>query len=271
MNQTAMSLTLAGALALLQGCTFARIGVRNVPVFFKRPTHISQIGRLKASSGARVSATWIGHATVLLKIDDKFILTDPVFTSTIGGLSRRLVEPEIGPSKMPVLDLVLISHRHLDHLSPASLELLGSRVQTVIVPPGAAKNFSRPSYAIMELSVGEQTSKADIRISAVRVLHTGGRIHDAKTHPDAFVGYVLECHGFTVYFPGDNGVSGKHLRERSQAVQAYRSRHYAHLPDFAPIANVSNSHESSAGRYGRGDVRRPYDASRPLRDIHQFT
>jgi L-ascorbate metabolism protein UlaG (beta-lactamase superfamily) len=55
----------------------------------------------------------------------------------------------------------------------------------------------------MELSVGEQTSKADIRISAVRVLHTGGRIHDAKTHPDAFVGYVLECHGFTVYFPGD--------------------------------------------------------------------
>jgi L-ascorbate metabolism protein UlaG (beta-lactamase superfamily) len=245
MNQTAMSLTLAGALALLQGCTFARIGVRNVPVFFKRPTHISQIGSLKASSGARVSATWIGHATVLLKIDDKFILTDPVFTSTIGGLSRRLVEPGISPSKMPVLDLVLISHRHLDHLSPASLELLGSRVQTVIVPPGAAKDFSRPSYAIMELSVGEQTSKADIRISAVRVLHTGGRIHDAKTHPDAFVGYVLECHGFTVYFPGDTT-----FQESIFANVAKQFRHIdlAIMPicPISPPSRMSRTHMNPA-------------------------
>jgi hypothetical protein len=84
---------------------------------------------------SRVQSTWLK----LVRL--KFILTDPVFTSTIGGLSRRLVEPGISPSKMPVLDLVLISHRHLDHLSPASLELLGSRVQTVIVPPGAAKDF----------------------------------------------------------------------------------------------------------------------------------
>jgi N-acyl-phosphatidylethanolamine-hydrolysing phospholipase D len=233
MNRPAMFPTLTIALAVLQGCTFIHIGSRNVPVFFKRPTHISQTGLLKASSTARVSATWIGHATVLLKIDDKFIVTDPVFTSTIGGLSRRLVEPGISPSEMPVLDLVLISHRHLDHLSPARLKLLGSRGHTVIVPPGAAKDLSKQSYAITELSVGEQTSKADVRISAVRVLHTGGgRIHDEKTHPDAFIGYVLEYHGFTVYFPGDTAFQ--------ESILANVAKQFRHI-DLAimPICPIS--------------------------------
>jgi L-ascorbate metabolism protein UlaG (beta-lactamase superfamily) len=188
-----------------------------------------------------VAATWIGHATVLLKIDDKFILTDPVFTSTIGGFSRRLIEPAISPSKMPVLDVVIISHRHLDHLSPTSLKLLGSRVRTVIVPPGAAKDIPDGSYAIKELAVGEQTSAADLRISAVPVVHTGGRIYDAKTHPNSFIGYVLEYHGFTVYFPGDTAF------EESIFVDV--AKHFRHI-DLAivpicpilPTPRMSRSH-----------------------------
>src|SRR4051812_46867678 len=44
-------------------------------------------------SDARLAVLWVGHATALIQIDDKVILTDPVFTSTIGEVSRRLVEP----------------------------------------------------------------------------------------------------------------------------------------------------------------------------------
>jgi N-acyl-phosphatidylethanolamine-hydrolysing phospholipase D len=42
---------------------------------------------------ARLAVLWVGHATVLVQIDDKFILTDPVFTEFVGGLSHRLIEP----------------------------------------------------------------------------------------------------------------------------------------------------------------------------------
>jgi len=58
---------------------------------------------------ARLAILWVGHATTLIQIDDKLILTDPVFTDTIGQLSPRLVEPGIDVASLPPVDLALVS------------------------------------------------------------------------------------------------------------------------------------------------------------------
>src|SRR5438105_3348412 len=62
-------------------------------------------------------AAWLGHSTVLLKIDGATILTDPVLSSRVGidlrlftlGL-KRLVEPALAVEDLPKIDLVLLSH-----------------------------------------------------------------------------------------------------------------------------------------------------------------
>ena len=78
-----------------------------------------------------VHAAWLGHSTVLLKIDGFTILTDPVFSERaglrVGPLTlgvKRLVAPPIGPAELPPIDLILLSHAHMDHLDLPSLRAL---------------------------------------------------------------------------------------------------------------------------------------------------
>src|SRR5690606_12263234 len=57
-----------------------------------------------AADGARLAVTWVGHATTVLQLDDKFILTDPVFTTSVGQFNRRLVEPGVSVDALPPID-----------------------------------------------------------------------------------------------------------------------------------------------------------------------
>ncbi|WP_433222920.1 MBL fold metallo-hydrolase [Dactylosporangium sp. CS-047395] len=68
------------------------------------------------------SATFIGTATVLLRLGSFTLLTDPNFLhrgqrAYLGhGLwSRRLTEPALGPEDLPPLDGIVLSHLHGDH------------------------------------------------------------------------------------------------------------------------------------------------------------
>jgi hypothetical protein len=69
-------------------------------------------------SGLR--ATWLGHSTVLLEIDGRRVLTDPVFANRIGPGAmigpRRFHPTPVGVSELPPLDAMLVSHDHFDHL-----------------------------------------------------------------------------------------------------------------------------------------------------------
>src|SRR3954471_17739780 len=82
-------------------------------------------------------AAWLGHSTVLLKVDGVTILTDPVFSARIGlnfgpvtlGM-KRLVDPALQAPPQP--DIVLLSHAHMDHFDLPSLRALES-VRTRVV------------------------------------------------------------------------------------------------------------------------------------------
>jgi len=137
-------------------------------------------------------------------MEDKFILTDPVFTRYIGGISARLVEPGIAPERLPRLDLVLVSHRHFDHLSAGSFPLLQAKATAVLTPVGAAADIPPGPYAVSELATWQRWEQDGLRVTAVPVRHSGGRfLGDANSHPHAFTGFVIEYRGLVVFFPGD--------------------------------------------------------------------
>jgi N-acyl-phosphatidylethanolamine-hydrolysing phospholipase D len=195
--------TFAGML-FLHGCTFVRISVRNVPPMFHAPARVEKLNRADVPTGTRLSATWIGHSTVLIQMDGAIVLTDPILTNRIGLVSKRLVEPGMNLDNIPRLTAVVVSHLHFDHLSPESLKLLGSLVQRVIVPPGTAPDLKDSAFVVRELATWQTIGVEGIEITAVPAEHDGGRtIGDRNSHPRSFTGYLIRYHGLSVYFPGD--------------------------------------------------------------------
>lgn len=66
---------------------------------------------------------WIGHATYLIRINGKLLITDPIFTAPISFM-KRLSGLPFNPVLIKNLDYILITHDHHDHLNKESIELL---------------------------------------------------------------------------------------------------------------------------------------------------
>lgn len=203
--------------ATLTGCTFLQIAWRNVPAALREPAQPAAPPMQLPPPGSRFSVGWVGHATVLVQMGDAWLLTDPVFEERIALVSRRLVQPGIALARVPPLEAVLLSHRHFDHLSPASLRALAGRTKRVFVPPGAAQDVPPGPYEVIELGRWQRWSGDGLEVTAVPVLHSGGRLLlDAATHPAASTGYVVRRDGHSLYFPGDTAYAEPLFTEVAQ-------------------------------------------------------
>jgi N-acyl-phosphatidylethanolamine-hydrolysing phospholipase D len=224
-----------GFVALLAGCssfgTFAAISWRNVGVFLRSPTPAPVETLSPRRDDARLAVTWVGHATALIQIEDRFILTDPVFTEFVGGVQRRLVAPGLQVVDLPPIDVALISHMHFDHLSVGSLEMAAGKLASVVAPLRANRYVPDLGYQRFELSPWGSIDLKGLRITAVPVLHDGRRYGFDREMTDACAGYVVEYAGVTVYFGGDQAYSA----EFSAQVAARFSRIDLALLPIGPI------------------------------------
>jgi len=153
----------------------------------------------------------------LIQIDDKFILTDPVLMNTVGQFSKRLVEPGIDSGNIPKLDAVLISHMHIDHLSPASLDLIGSKIHQLLIPAGGMIYIPDFGFPIDELGKWRMWEKDGLQITAVPALHNGWRYGlDAAWMKTSYTGYIISYHGIRVHFAGDTAYDPELFHEISR-------------------------------------------------------
>ncbi len=193
------------ALVALSACVPLRILGRNVDALARSPRAVGRRIKDAVRGDARLAVLWVGHATTLLQMDDRFVLTDPVFTATVGaGFSRRLVEPGIAAADLPPVDVALLSHLHFDHLSLGSLDLLESKLGALLAPPGALAYIPAYRFPVDEVSPWASVERAGMRVTAVPVRHPGFRYGaDAAWKTKGATGWVVEYHGLTVYFGGD--------------------------------------------------------------------
>jgi N-acyl-phosphatidylethanolamine-hydrolysing phospholipase D len=208
---------LALVTASVPGCFVARAGARVVGSLFTSPREVAKT-KHPVTKDARLAVLWVGHSTALIQIDDKVVLTDPVFTSSVGQLSKRLVEPGLDPKDLPPVDAVLVSHMHVDHLSLGSLEEIEPKVKALLLPRGGTAyltdGFSFPAY---ELGKWQAWEKDGLRVTAVPVDHVGWRYGvDEAWMKSSFTGYVVEYHGLKVYFGGDSAYDQRIFVETAQ-------------------------------------------------------
>ena len=216
MKPRGLALLIAAALAT-SSCRIAtfipRWAARTVELGFQDVRPAKSKLKDPVRPGAGLAVLWVGHATALVQIEDKFILTDPVFTDTVGQISKRLVEPGLAPENLPPIDAVLISHMHFDHLSQGSLELIESKVKDLIVPQQGLVYLTQHKFRSWELARWERWELGGLRVTAVPVRHIGFRYgFDSEWMTSSYTGYVVEYRGHTVYFGGDTGY-GRGFRE----------------------------------------------------------
>lgn len=82
----------------------------------------------------------LGHSTVLMKLQNSFIITDPVFSLRASPLQwvgmKRFHNPPISIEELPPLKAVVISHNHYDHLDKAAILKLKDKVEHFLTPRG---------------------------------------------------------------------------------------------------------------------------------------
>jgi L-ascorbate metabolism protein UlaG (beta-lactamase superfamily) len=154
----------------------------------------------------RLIVAWLGHATVLMRFHGSWVLTDPALERRIGlgrGLAKlgpkRLIEPALRASELPSLDLVLLSHAHMDHTDLGTLSRLPA--DTPVVVQSGNRDLVRRFRRVSELAWGEETEIHGLRIESTESRHWGARmITDTQR---GYGGYLLQKTGRTVLFAGD--------------------------------------------------------------------
>jgi L-ascorbate metabolism protein UlaG (beta-lactamase superfamily) len=169
-----------------------------------------------------VGVTHIGHATVLLRIGEHTVITDPVFSPHAGPLGRfgppRVVEPGVALANLPRIDLVFVSHNHYDHLDVASLRQLERRHAPLFVTGlGLKRQLRRYGLGrVVELDWWEQTTLGDLTLTLTPAQHWSKRgLFDLRR--SLWGGCYLHTPGAArVFFAGDTGYASHFtaLRER---------------------------------------------------------
>ena len=160
-----------------------------------------------------LQAAWLGHTTVLLRIDGFTILTDPVFSARVGlnfgpmtvGL-KRLVAPALAVPELPPVDLVLLSHAHFDHFDIPTLRALENRGTTVVTAARTGDLLrQRRCRAVRELGWGERAAVGPAEIRAFEVNHWGARMRSDTYR--GYNGYTIEVGRHRVLFGGDTAAT----------------------------------------------------------------
>ncbi|HEY3501027.1 MAG TPA: MBL fold metallo-hydrolase [Polyangiaceae bacterium] len=162
------------------------------------------------ASGLRI--TWFGHSSLLVELDGRRVLTDPVWSERCSPSSflgpKRFFEPPLALAALPPLDAVVISHDHYDHLDEPTIRALAGRVPRFVVPLGVGAHLEYwgvPREKIVELDWWGATRVADLELTATPARHFSGRsLGDANR--TLWAGWALKGPSHRVFFSGDTSM-----------------------------------------------------------------
>jgi L-ascorbate metabolism protein UlaG (beta-lactamase superfamily) len=211
----------------LNSCGIFRITVSNVEnTLFNSPQKVVNKVKNPVQDGVKLSALWIGHSSMLVQIYDKVILLDPFLTNTMGGIFTRRKEAGLDLKDLSKLDMVLVSHTHMDHLSFGSLDMIADKFpgRPLVFPKGG--EYYMPDFDLNLIRLDNTKSQSgqfagtaiyvdSVRITPVYAHHSGGRyaFDTYSWRTEGATGYIIEYKDVCVYFAGDTGYQNEAFKK----------------------------------------------------------
>ncbi|WP_053147186.1 MBL fold metallo-hydrolase [Pseudomonas sp. Pf153] len=153
----------------------------------------------------------LGHSTVLLKLRDKFWLTDPVFSERASPVQwagpKRFHQPPISLEELPPIEAVILSHDHYDHLDHQAIIQLAAKTQHFLAPLGVGDTLIKwgvDASKVRQLDWWQGTEVAGIEFIATPSQHFSGRgLFDGNS--TLWASWVMIDGDTRIFFSGDTG------------------------------------------------------------------
>jgi len=162
------------------------------------------------TGGLRI--TWIGHSSLLIEIDGKRILTDPVWSDRVSFSQwmgpKRFFRAPLPLEQLPPLDAVIVSHDHYDHLDKATIRFFADKEIPFYTSMGVGRyleKFGIVKNFINEMDWGDSVMlDGDCVITAAPARHFSGR---GIFNRDATLwsSFVIKGHTHNIFFGADSG------------------------------------------------------------------
>ncbi|UOD32394.1 MBL fold metallo-hydrolase [Massilia violaceinigra] len=153
----------------------------------------------------------LGHSTLLLKLDNAFYLTDPVFSKRASPVQwagpARFHQPPISIEELPPLKAVILSHDHYDHLDHAAVLALAAKTEHFLAPLGVGDRlvaWGIDAAKVTQLDWWQERKVGNVRLIATPAQHFSGRsLSDGNS--TLWASWVFVHKDLRVFFSGDTG------------------------------------------------------------------
>ncbi|GAB3896514.1 hypothetical protein GCM10028803_14190 [Larkinella knui] len=160
----------------------------------------------------QVAISWFGHSSLLIRIQGKTLLTDPVFGerasfASFVGPKRFPYDHYMNVDELPHVDAVVMSHDHYDHLDYETFTKLKGKVTRFFVPLGVGAHLEKWGISpdqITELDWNESTKLGDLTLVCAPARHFSGR-GITNRNGTLWCSWALLGTQKRVYYGGDTG------------------------------------------------------------------
>lgn len=158
-----------------------------------------------------LTITWLGHSSLLIQMQGMNILSDPVFSLKTSPVSfigkKRFSTLPMSIQDLPVIDIVMISHDHYDHLDYHTIKAIDKIVRYYVVPLGVENHLERWHIAankIISMAWWEEKQINGLTIGCTPARHYSIRNIDNIYH-SLWSSWVLKDQYQQIFISGDTG------------------------------------------------------------------
>ena len=183
------------------------------------PENKSSLNENFVKSTNNIKFAWLGHSSILMSINNKVILIDPIFASSASPFSwliKRYQPPVFKLKELPKIDFILISHDHYDHLDMKTIKFFNKNKNiSFVVPLGVGSHLKKwgvPDSRIIEMDWWDSKIIKGIKFICTPAQHFSGRKGFIETQKSLWASWVVKSGNRSFYFSGDSGYS-KHYKQ----------------------------------------------------------
>jgi len=163
--------------------------------------------------------TWLGHSTVLIEIEGRKLLIDPVFgqrtspISFIGG-KRFYEDMPVSIDNLPHIDAIFISHDHYDHLDYKAIQSLTKITDRFYVPLGIGNHIQSwgvPKEKIITADWWDEFNWDELKFVFIPSRHFSGRGLNNR-FSTLWGGWIFAGSKKKIFYSGDGGY-GSHFKK----------------------------------------------------------